>query len=59
MHGCVRARVCGITCRQKDDLVHKLCYDAVNILYYIMYLTFCNSIDLFINLCVCGCSHLR
>ena len=51
--GCVRARVCGITCRQKDDLVHKLCYDAVNKLYYIIYLTFRNSINLFINLCVC------
>ena len=48
---CVRARVCGITCRQKDDLV--INYDAVNKLYYIIYLTFRNSIDLFINLCVC------
>ena len=33
---CMHACVCGFTYRQKDDLVHKLRYGAVNkLLYYL------------------------
>ena len=68
---CVRACVCAFTYRQKDDLVHKLHYDAVNKLNHIIYLSFRFSLYLpiyirthartHIHTCVCvcviGCSH--
>ena len=64
---CVHACVCAVTYRQKDDLVHKLHYDAANKLYHIIYLSFPFSlylpiyirthththIHIYVCLCVC------
>ena len=68
---CMHARVCMRVCAQshidKDDLVHKLHYDAVNKLYHIIYLSFRFSLYLpiyiyahihahtYIYMCVCVC----
>ena len=47
---CLCSRVCGFTYRQKDDLVHKLRYDAINKLHHIIHLSFRISLYLSIHI---------